>query len=301
MYARVLRILLIVADGSEQDIARCLVGRGFDVETAADGRDGLDRFAARPADLVLLDLRLRDIGGLEVLRAVRTQCPEAVVMVCSDQATVDDVAEAFRLGAVDYVATPKIGVAVVADKVRLAVERVRHAREQEMQLNSARREVEAKNVALHEVLTSIDAERRRVGQQVHQNVERVILPQLRSLNDGLNRQQQRAIEQIAQGLEDIVSPFVDKVSRDVASLSATELRVCALVKRGLAVKEIAELEHLSPETVAAHRRSIRRKLGIAHTKINLTTYLQTAFHATGAAATTRRFREQPTGPREQVA
>ena len=87
----------------------------------------------------------------------------------------------------------------------------------------------------------------------------------------------------------------------MASLSATELRVCALVKRGLAVKEIAELEHLSPETVAAHRRSIRRKLGIAHTKINLTTYLQTAFHATDTAVESKRFRERSSDSRERVA
>jgi DNA-binding CsgD family transcriptional regulator len=156
-------------------------------------------------------------------------------------------------------------------------------------------------VTLREVLTSIDVERRRVAQQVHMNVERVILPQLRSLNDGLNRQQQRAIEQIVQGLEEIASPFVGKVSRAVASLSATELRVRALVKRGLGVKEIVELEHLSPETVAAHRRSIHRKLGIAHTKTNLRTYLQTAFHATDAAVKPARFQEGPRDVRGQAA
>src|SRR6186713_2420135 len=99
MYARVLRILLIIADGSEQDIARCLADRGCEVETATDARDGLVRFAERPSDAVLLDLRVQDTGGLDVLRAVRAQSPETVVIACSDQATVDEVAEAFRLGA----------------------------------------------------------------------------------------------------------------------------------------------------------------------------------------------------------
>ena len=47
----------------------------------------------------------------------------------------------------------------------------------------------------------------------------VILPQLRTLNHGLSRQQQRALEQVEHALEEIVSPFVDKVSRDVATCS----------------------------------------------------------------------------------
>lgn len=78
-------------------------------------------------------------------------------------------------------------------------------------------------------------------------------------------------------LEEIVSPFVDKVARDVSSLTPTEIRICTFVRRGMAVKEIADVEHLSPETIAAHRRSIRRKLGLSHRKVNLGSYLQTIF------------------------
>ena len=144
-------------------------------------------------------------------------------------------------------------------------------------LENANRSLEAKNTALKEVLAIIEAEQRRVGRQVTENVQKIVLPLFRSLTQGLNRQQQRRLEQIEHALEEVVAPFIDHVSQAFESLTPTELRICNFVNRGLAVKEIAELEHLSPQTIAAHRRNIRRKLGISNQKINLTSHLRTVF------------------------
>lgn len=272
-------------------IVECL--KDMDIRTVAadDGAVGLDLYHSEKPDLVLLDLRLPGMDGLDVLKAIRRTSPDASVIVVSGKGMMPDAIAALRLGAVDYLTKPIHDLVVLEHSVKRALERMRLMRENDRyrnhledevarrtaQLDNANRALEAKNVALHEVLESIETERRKVGQQVHKNVERVIMPVLRSLKVGLSRQQQRAIEQVEQGLEEIVSPFVDKVSRDVASLTPTELRVCAFIRRGLAVKEIAEVEHLSPETIAAHRRNIRRKLGIANRKVNLTSYLQTVF------------------------
>jgi DNA-binding CsgD family transcriptional regulator/PAS domain-containing protein len=144
-------------------------------------------------------------------------------------------------------------------------------------LENANRLLNEKNIALYEVLGSIAAEKRRIGRQITKNVQKIVLPLFHSLSPSLNRRQQRSLEQIQRAVEEIVSPFVDNISSAVESLTPRELRVCNFIKQGMAVKEIAEMEHLSPQTIAAHRRNIRRKLGIANHKINLTRHLQTVF------------------------
>jgi PAS domain S-box-containing protein len=141
----------------------------------------------------------------------------------------------------------------------------------------ANRLLEMKNIAMEEVLTNIEAERHKIGQRVNKNVEEMILPLLHSVKQGATRQQQQLLDQLEDCLREIISPFMDKVAHAVNSLTPAELRVCSYIKRGLGVKQIADLEQLSPETVSAHRRNIRRKLQIAHRKINLTTYLREVF------------------------
>jgi PAS domain S-box-containing protein len=142
-------------------------------------------------------------------------------------------------------------------------------------LKKANRSLEAKNIALQEVLANIDAQQKKIGRQVAKNIQRMIVPLVHSLRPGLDRRQRHRLEQIERALEEIASPFIDVVSKAVESLSPRELRISSFVSRGLTVKEIAEMEHLSPQTIAAHRRNIRRKLGIANRKINLTTHLRT--------------------------
>jgi PAS domain S-box-containing protein len=144
-------------------------------------------------------------------------------------------------------------------------------------LENANRSLEAKNIAMREVLANIEAERHKIGQRINKNVGEIILPLLHSLRQGATRQQQRGIDQIDKCLQEIISPFIDNVDRAMTGLTPTELRVCSFIRRGLAVKQIADLEHLSPETISAHRRNIRRKLQIANRKINLTSYLRNAF------------------------
>lgn len=149
--------------------------------------------------------------------------------------------------------------------------------EAEEALKNANRSLNEKNIALQEVLASVASEKIRIGRQISKNMQRIVLPMFLSLSQRLNRGERRQLEQIQHAMEEIVSPFVDHVSHAVETLSPAELRVCNFVRWGLAVKEIAEMEHLSPQTVAAHRRNIRRKLKISHQKINLATYLQTIF------------------------
>jgi DNA-binding NtrC family response regulator len=103
------RPVLIVID-DEQGILD-VVGRfatraGFDVVPCAGGREGIARVQAGHADLVMVDLRMPDVGGLEVLRAIRESNANCQAVLMTGYATVDTAVEAIKLGAMDYLSKP---------------------------------------------------------------------------------------------------------------------------------------------------------------------------------------------------
>jgi two-component system, OmpR family, response regulator RegX3 len=78
---------------------------GFDVDVAADGAEGLTLFADRTPDIVLLDMLLPGMHGMEVCRRMRMMAPVPIVMVSAVDAEVD-VVLGLELGAADYVTKP---------------------------------------------------------------------------------------------------------------------------------------------------------------------------------------------------
>ena len=86
-------------------VARYLERDGFAVETVADGRVALDRALAEPPDLVVLDLMLPGMDGLEVCRRIRQDGPVPVVMLTA-RGDEDDRILGLEVGADDYVTKP---------------------------------------------------------------------------------------------------------------------------------------------------------------------------------------------------
>ncbi len=82
------------------------VAEGFDVATTVDGTSALQQLATRPADLVLVDLRMPGVTGLEVLRSIRDVDPRSRVVLMSGHATIDSAVMAVKLGATDYLTKP---------------------------------------------------------------------------------------------------------------------------------------------------------------------------------------------------
>jgi two-component system response regulator RegX3 len=78
---------------------------GFAVEVAPDGRRALERFGEAGADLVVLDLMLPEVTGLDVCRAIRRESSVPVIMVTAKDSEADKVA-GLELGADDYVTKP---------------------------------------------------------------------------------------------------------------------------------------------------------------------------------------------------
>jgi two-component system, NtrC family, response regulator HydG len=79
---------------------------GFDVATAINGEDALRQLAGHPSDLVLLDLQMPGVTGLDVLRAISEVRHGCRVVLMSGYATIDSAVEAVKLGAEDYFTKP---------------------------------------------------------------------------------------------------------------------------------------------------------------------------------------------------
>jgi two-component system, OmpR family, response regulator len=87
-------------------LRRGLEAEGYSVEGAGDGRSGLACAVAERFDLVLLDLLLPSLGGLELLEELHRRRPELPVLILSARADLQTKLRGFALGATDYVPKP---------------------------------------------------------------------------------------------------------------------------------------------------------------------------------------------------
>jgi DNA-binding response OmpR family regulator len=100
------RVLIVDDDPNVSEVvARYLEREGYRVETVHDGSLGLERALADPPDLMVLDLMLPGLGGLEVCRRLRAAVPVPVIMLTARGEEIDRIT-GLELGADDYVAKP---------------------------------------------------------------------------------------------------------------------------------------------------------------------------------------------------
>lgn len=161
------RKLLIIDDDAivRQNMAAYLEDSGYIVEEAVDGRDGLERFRSGGADIILCDLMMPGIGGLEVLRNIHEISPETPVVVISGVGVMDDVVEALRLGASDYLIKPIVDMEVLEHAIRLGLERSDLLAEN----SRYREELEQKNAELSRNLQIIERDQ-KAGREVQERL-----------------------------------------------------------------------------------------------------------------------------------
>ena len=102
------RSLLIVDDDKPflQRFARAMESRGFDVKTAESVAEGLAQVASSPPAFAVVDMRLGDGSGLDVISALKERRPDARGIVLTGYGNIATAVNAVKLGAVDYLAKP---------------------------------------------------------------------------------------------------------------------------------------------------------------------------------------------------
>jgi len=105
---------------------------GWAADTSTTGTDGLNQAIAGAYDVILLDIKLPDINGMEILKTLRIKQPDAYVIMMTGFATVQNAVEALKLGAYDYIAKP-----FSSDELILAVKKAlenKHLKEDNLSL-----------------------------------------------------------------------------------------------------------------------------------------------------------------------
>ena len=101
------KLLVVDDERSMRELLEYMLSRaGYDVTLAENGRKAIDRLKEDEFDLVLTDIRMGDLNGLDVLRAAKNRKPDTVVIMISAYATTETAVEAMNEGAYDYVPKP---------------------------------------------------------------------------------------------------------------------------------------------------------------------------------------------------
>lgn len=161
------RKLLIIDDDTlvRQSIVTYLEDSGFHVLEAASGAAGMKLVHDQSPELVVTDLRMPDMDGLQVLQQLHEQKPDLPVIVISGAGVIADVVTALRLGARDYLIKPIIDMEVLVHSVRKALER----HDLLLQNQRYREKLEQANLELRENLRVLERDQ-LAGRQVQRRL-----------------------------------------------------------------------------------------------------------------------------------
>lgn len=113
--------VLVVDDDmlGREYLSETLLRNGYEVVSASDGQQALARVSKEGYDLVFLDMKMPEMGGMEVLEKIKTLSPETVVVLMTAYGTIETAVEAMKKGAYDYIIKP-----FSPDQVELVIARV---------------------------------------------------------------------------------------------------------------------------------------------------------------------------------
>lgn len=137
-------------------------------------------------------------------------------------------------------------------------------------------ELANKHIALKEVLAQIEGEKQEMHRNQRRYIEMFVLPYLFQLekSSSLSSTDQTCLSLLAKSLKSFISSGEGNLLLRTRQMSPRETEICGLITNGMSSKEIASYLNIAESTVERHRCTIRKKLGITSTSVNLTSYLR---------------------------
>jgi PAS domain S-box-containing protein len=227
------------------------------------------------------DGRVLDVQLSSTIFPDRDGRPAGNIVILRDISTLKAIEQElanYRDHLEDIVAARTAELAKINEQLAQEIEERKRAeaatRKREVELEAQSHHLEEVNTALKVLLKQREKDKTELGEKVLSNVKQLILPYLQGLEKTRMSTAQRTLVNILESnLDNIISPFVRKLSSSYGNFTPMEIRVANLVKEGKTNKEIAELLCLSKNTILFHRYNIRSKLGLVGRKINLRSHL----------------------------
>jgi DNA-binding CsgD family transcriptional regulator len=146
--------------------------------------------------------------------------------------------------------------------------------EREVELEEQKNSLEETNIALKVLLKQRESDRIELEQKVLANVKELVFPYVEKLKAArLGPREKTLVNIVDEHLQDIVSPFLQRLSTANSLLTPQEIHVAAMIRDGRSSKEIADILNVSVTTVNFHRKNLREKFGLTNTPSNLRSFL----------------------------
>ena len=127
--AKNIRVLLVDDEKDfRQTIAKRLTKRGISTEQAGTGEESLEILAKKPVDVVVLDVKMPGMGGIETLHKIKEKYLQTEIILLTGHAATCDGVEGIKLGAFDYLTKP-IELEHLVGKIKQAFDKIRHEEE----------------------------------------------------------------------------------------------------------------------------------------------------------------------------
>ena len=227
-------------------------------------------------NVILLEACMPDVIDMDLLGNIGSISPQSKIIIMTDQNDTSIIINALQRGAFDFLEKP-----IELEMLRHVVLRALDVQRMELEQKELHEEIERGqkvlteiSEALSEVTKTVEIIRRVTETRMIQQMKSLILPLVEKLRQDQTMQVYEShLAQLSRLMDDIQSGYATHLQAS-SSLSVREWRTALMIKNGMTNQEIASQLHIALETVKAHRRNIRKKLGLTGTKCTLSAYLQ---------------------------